>query len=424
MIRFITTFILVILFLTPAGSGFMEQNENQISVNTFKFPYIYVKLSIDDSNRHISSMKVDEEEIAEFEYSQFANPGNKKLIPILLIQNSKDIVDNGYDISIMNLLLRLKSSLPQKENTITFTFNSEIEKVKGTILTVNFSDNPAARLIDSLILITNTIKNVEGYPFIVIIGTGEDRKSIAKKFLPKYPIVFIDADNNSKKEGKIEQIANLSSGFYINLSDVSSYHQIEERLKKNLIAYNSLLLFKSPFNFTLTKKHRISIKFSSGKEFTKTFNINGPPILLPRFLMVFSLIGIALWIFYTRKKYINKLYEPLDNESLDNESLDKTHIGWLEVYLKNEKKRVIINSREFTIGSKDTCNLHIDDFEISALHCIIRKEENGFKIVDLNSRKGVYVNSIKVSSKLLDDKDVIGIGSTIMIFNESVISKQ
>lgn len=413
MTRFISIFTLVvfIFFYIPLASYCVQQSESQISLNTHFLPNIYVKLTDNNLNDFIKSVKVDEKEITNYEYTKFSSVKNKKLIPVLLIENSKKMVDLGFDIETMNLLLQLKPSLPDKENTVTFTFSSELERINGSILTVNFGNDPNARLIDSLILVTNIIKNIDGYPFIVIVGTGEDRGSKAEKFLPTYPIVYIDVRNNSSGVKEIDQIAELSSGFTINLSDVSDYHKIEERIKKNLSSNTLLLLLKLPFKYSLFKKHNVTLELINGKKYMVKFNINGSPIVIPWLIITLLIIITGYYVYYSLKKTTLRK-EPQINKDNNN------HIGWLEVYFENGKKKVVIDNREFMIGSGDSCNLQIDDFEISALHCIIKNMEKGFELIDLNSRKGIYVNSLKVYSKILEDNDTIRVGSTLMVFKE------
>lgn len=412
----ISTLIVFIFFYIPLTSYCVQQNESQISVNTYFLPNIYVKLTDNNSNNFIKSVKIDEKQITNYEYTQFSIPKNKKLIPVLLIENSKKMVDLGYDIQTMNLLLRIKPLLPDKENTVTFTFSSELEQIKGSILTINFSNDTNARLIDSLILVTNIIKNIDGYPFIVIIGTGEDRGSKAEKFLPIYPIVYIDAGNNVRGVKEIDQIAELSSGFSINLSDVSDYNKIEERIKKNLSSNTLLLLLKIPFKYSLFKEHNVALELTNGKKYLEKFNINGSSIVIPWFIITLFVIITGYYVCYSLKRTTFR------KDSQRNKDNNNNNIGWLEVYFGNGKKKVIIDNREFMIGSGDICNLQIDDFEISALHCIIKNVENGFELIDLNSRNGIYVNSLKVSSKLLEDDDFIRVGSTIMIFKKRVIT--
>ena len=415
MTRFILTFIFVVflLFSLPFTSYCMQQSESQVLVNSNFFPYIYVKLTNNNSNNFVSSIKVDEKEITNYKYNQFLNTENKKLVPILLIENSKNMVDSGYDIQAMNLLLHIRKSLPEKENTLAFTFNTELEKIKGSFLTVNFSYNPNARLIDSLILVTNIIKNIDDYPFIILIGTGEDRGSKTEIFFPSYPIVYIDVKNSINGMKKIEQIAELSSGFSINLSDVSDYSKIEERVKKNLSTYPSLLLLKTPFKYSLSKKHNITLELNNGKKYVEKFNVKGLSIIIPWLILTLTII-LGYYAYFLLKKIDSKKEPPIKTSN--------NNIGWLEIFLRNGKKKIIIDSREFMIGSADSCNLQINDFEISALHCIIKNVENGFELIDLNSRNGIYVNSLKVSSKLLEDDDFIRVGSTIMIFKKRVIT--
>jgi len=81
MTRFILTFIFVVflLFSLPFTSYCMQQSESQVLVNSNFFPYIYVKLINNNSNNFVSSVKVDEKEITNYEYTQFSIPKNKKI---------------------------------------------------------------------------------------------------------------------------------------------------------------------------------------------------------------------------------------------------------------------------------------------------------------------------------------------------------
>lgn len=49
---------------------------------------------------------------------------------------------------------------------------------------------------------------------------------------------------------------------------------------------------------------------------------------------------------------------------------------------------------DITIGRGDSNRLIVDDAAASRRHCLIRKEEGRFRIVDLKSRNGSAVNGL------------------------------
>jgi pSer/pThr/pTyr-binding forkhead associated (FHA) protein len=51
---------------------------------------------------------------------------------------------------------------------------------------------------------------------------------------------------------------------------------------------------------------------------------------------------------------------------------------------------------------------------VSRLHASIESCRNGFRIVDLDSSNGVFVNETRVSSALLHDGDMIQLGSVVL----------
>lgn len=56
-------------------------------------------------------------------------------------------------------------------------------------------------------------------------------------------------------------------------------------------------------------------------------------------------------------------------------------------------------------------DLLLPDEQVSGQHAAIEKDENRFKIIDLDSKNGLYVNSRRVTTQQLDAGDIITIGS-------------
>lgn len=68
-----------------------------------------------------------------------------------------------------------------------------------------------------------------------------------------------------------------------------------------------------------------------------------------------------------------------------------------------------------TLGRKLT-DIILDDSKASGNHAEIRKEGNGFRLVDLKSTNGTFLNRRRIDEMILSDQDVIEIGLTTLCF--------
>jgi transcriptional regulator with GAF, ATPase, and Fis domain len=75
-----------------------------------------------------------------------------------------------------------------------------------------------------------------------------------------------------------------------------------------------------------------------------------------------------------------------------------------------------LNEDETSIG-RDTANqLCIPDSLLSRRHCLIKKDGESFRIIDLDSRNGILVNTIPVKDRVLQHGDQIEIGDSLFLF--------
>lgn len=70
---------------------------------------------------------------------------------------------------------------------------------------------------------------------------------------------------------------------------------------------------------------------------------------------------------------------------------------------------------EVSIGRDNSNSLCITDPLLSRKHCAIRKEGDSFRIIDLNSRNGVFVNNIPTAGTTLHHGDEIELGDSLFI---------
>jgi len=74
-------------------------------------------------------------------------------------------------------------------------------------------------------------------------------------------------------------------------------------------------------------------------------------------------------------------------------------------------------TREMTrIGRSLVADLRFEDPTVSRRHALIVRELTGMRLLDDRSLYGVFVNGTRVSSRLLSDGDVIGLGRHRLLY--------
>lgn len=71
---------------------------------------------------------------------------------------------------------------------------------------------------------------------------------------------------------------------------------------------------------------------------------------------------------------------------------------------------------EISIGRDTSNSISINDHSVSRRHCLIRGEGGSFKVIDLDSYNGTFVNSVPIGEQLLKQGDQISVGSVRFIF--------
>jgi pSer/pThr/pTyr-binding forkhead associated (FHA) protein len=78
-----------------------------------------------------------------------------------------------------------------------------------------------------------------------------------------------------------------------------------------------------------------------------------------------------------------------------------------------------LRQNSIIIGRGEDCDVIINDRQVSRQHAKLIREDDQYKLVDLNSKNGTFLNGVqvKLKSKVLSDGDQIGIAlSTRLIF--------
>jgi len=92
--------------------------------------------------------------------------------------------------------------------------------------------------------------------------------------------------------------------------------------------------------------------------------------------------------------------------------------AWLHMESGQEAGReyLLIHGR-ITIGRLATSHVNLNDPNVSRSHASIAYERGKYRLADLGSTNGTFVNGKSVKKHLLKDKDMIKIGRTLMVFH-------
>ena len=82
-------------------------------------------------------------------------------------------------------------------------------------------------------------------------------------------------------------------------------------------------------------------------------------------------------------------------------------------------RRIEIGEQPLSIGRMPECDIALSDPNVSRRHAEIRRQGNGFVVVDLNSTNGTRVNGAGVQERLLNDGDEITVGASRLRFEAS-----
>src|ERR1044071_9455742 len=75
-----------------------------------------------------------------------------------------------------------------------------------------------------------------------------------------------------------------------------------------------------------------------------------------------------------------------------------------------------LTEAEISIGREPSNMICVNDHSVSRRHCVIRREGESFKIVDLESYNGTFVNAVPVGEQPLSHGDQIAVGSVRFVF--------
>jgi len=78
--------------------------------------------------------------------------------------------------------------------------------------------------------------------------------------------------------------------------------------------------------------------------------------------------------------------------------------------------KFLIDKSKFTIGRNPKSDIFLDDITVSRKHAVLKKEGSDYRLKDLGSLNGSYLNEEIVEDALLKNGDRIQIGKYIFLF--------
>jgi len=91
--------------------------------------------------------------------------------------------------------------------------------------------------------------------------------------------------------------------------------------------------------------------------------------------------------------------------------------GFIVLKGPNVGEKIIFTKDVLKIGRDSNSDIFLDDITISRKHAQIEKiDDDNYKITDLGSLNGVYVNGKLVEEKILEDGDKIQIGKYVFYY--------
>lgn len=84
----------------------------------------------------------------------------------------------------------------------------------------------------------------------------------------------------------------------------------------------------------------------------------------------------------------------------------------------------VLTDDSTTIGRESVSQIHLTEQSVSRRHCVIEKTEDGYVIRDVGSFNGFRINRVPVKERQLRHGDQIGIGDSVLIYQDQEDSVQ
>jgi Nif-specific regulatory protein len=75
-----------------------------------------------------------------------------------------------------------------------------------------------------------------------------------------------------------------------------------------------------------------------------------------------------------------------------------------------------------TVGRDRASTVHLRDLAVSRQHCVIEPADGGYRLRDLESRHGTFINGVPVRERRLAEGDLITLGGSVLLFQQDEAS--
>ncbi len=79
-------------------------------------------------------------------------------------------------------------------------------------------------------------------------------------------------------------------------------------------------------------------------------------------------------------------------------------------------KLFFLTKDEMSLGRDPSNEISLLDGLVSRRHCVVRKEGDGFRLQDLDSRNNTFVSGVPIRDRVLVQGDEIRVGNSVFIF--------
>ncbi len=105
---------------------------------------------------------------------------------------------------------------------------------------------------------------------------------------------------------------------------------------------------------------------------------------------------------------------------IDEASADSTATAQAELIGISDPvsgKSWALSSTRLVVGRVDSCDIHLDDPSVSSEHARLTHDSEGWRVANLLSTNGTFVNDEKISNRALNDGDRLRFGRVELRFH-------
>ncbi len=90
----------------------------------------------------------------------------------------------------------------------------------------------------------------------------------------------------------------------------------------------------------------------------------------------------------------------------------------------DQGKRFEFTFSPVALGRDDSNGIRLHDTEVSRRHAELRLEKGAYRVLDLSSANGTFVNDQRVDQSVLNSGDRVQLGQTVLLFHEGASGRR